>query len=315
LTEADIIREQAATWVVRSQVPGFPKRQAFEAWCESDDRHAEAFDRAERLWAELGGAAVAHGERRARGTSYHPGRRERRIVGFAVAASLLLMIGVGLSDDFTTLLQADLQTSPGRSLTRELADGSTIQLDSRSAVAVQYSESERRIVLLRGQLFVDASPVGPGEARPFVVEAKNGLTRALGTTFNVNSVNDTVEIAAVTHKIAVSTGSSRTTATLSPGQGARYGPSGKIETIAALPALATAWRHGRIVIDRASLTEACALLARYSDRPVHLWSDRGDTLRVSGVFEAGNVEGALAQIAQEHSLRLKKVPLLGFVLR
>ncbi|MGE4322963.1 MAG: FecR family protein [Sphingobium sp.] len=244
-------------------------------------------------------------------------RRPRWMIVAAVAATLVAGIGIGAHDDIGILIRADLKTSANQHIVHALDDGSTIELDSQSAVEFRYSVKERRVVLLRGQVYVAARPTDANEPRPFVVEARNGVTRALGTNFNVNALDKTVEVIAVRHRIAVSAeacSSSPAIVTLSPGQGVRYSRNGQIrhETIA--PALGIAWRKGLVVIDRATLRDAGERLRRYSDRPIHLWSDRREKLRISGVFDADDVEGALTLIAREHGLRLRKLPLIGFVL-
>lgn len=320
MTEAHEIREQAAEWVIRSFIPDFPDRTAFESWRDSDPRHAVAYDKAYRLWCELGSHPAVFGAESldmSGELARNSHRRSRWMIGTAVAASLIAMIGIGASDDLQVLFQADIKTAPNQHITRAMDDGSTVELDSQSAIAVRYSRDERRIVLLRGQVFVIAKPVGAGETRPFVVEARNGATRALGTDFNVNALDKAIEVIAVRHRIAVSAdppSSSPATVTLSPGQSVRYTRDGQILRGATVPTLGTAWRKGRVVIDRATLQQACERLRRYSDRPIRLWSDRGEALRISGVFDANDVEGALGLIAREHGLRLRRLPLIGYVL-
>ncbi|MEO7467215.1 MAG: FecR domain-containing protein [Sphingobium limneticum] len=235
----------------------------------------------------------------------------------AIAASLVTMIGVGMSDEFLIVLKADLRTSAGMHLDHRLPDGTVIELDDASAVSLKFTDNERRLQLLKGQVFVDAAPVNSREHRPFIVEAANGEIRALGTSFNVNKAATAVDVTAVTHRVKVTTTGPATPnhrPTLSPGQALRYGADGGIVTRTLSPALATAWRHDRLILDRVTLSEACAILRRHSDAPIRLLDDKGGALSISGVFDARDIEGTLRLIAREHDLRLVKLPLLGFFL-
>lgn len=315
------IRQEAADWVIRSDIPGFPDRAMFEVWRDADPRHAAAFERAKALWNELEHIPIASPSRveDSHPRQDRPARnlRPRRMVVGAIAASLAAMVGIGMSDEFLILLQSDLRTSVGMHLDRKLPDGSNIELDDSSAVALDFTDTERRLKLLKGQVFVDVAPVGSDERRPFIIEAANGETRALGTSFNINRVGATVNVTAVTHRIMVTTTGPAAPSrkpVLSPGQELRYGPDGGVALRVSSPALATAWRHDRLILDRVTLAEASTILRRYSDAPIRLLDDKSDVLRVSGVFDAHDTEGTLRLIADEHNLRLVKVPLLGFFL-
>jgi transmembrane sensor len=317
LTSGEKIREQAAEWVIRSGVPGFPDHAAFEAWRDADRRHAAAFEKARALWGELAHDPALSSLSSQAPRPVHVARR-RMILG-AIAASLVAMIGVGLSDDFLIVMQSDLRTPAGMHLDRKLPDGSRIELDDTSAVALDFTGTERRLRLLRGQIFVEAAPIGWHERRPFVVEAMNGKTRALGTSFNVNMAGSgaVVDVTAVTHRVSVETtgpSSPSRKPVLSPGQGLRYDTDGGMAVRATSPALATAWRHDRIILDQVTLAEACAVLRRYSKTSIRLFGGQGGARRISGVFDARDVEGTLRLIAGEHGLRLVKVPLFGFFL-
>lgn len=63
-----------------------------------------------------------------------------------------------------------------------LEDGSVVQLNAASAIAVEFTEKRRVIRLLRGEAFFQ---VAHGADRPFTVMAGTTSVTALGTAFDV----------------------------------------------------------------------------------------------------------------------------------
>jgi transmembrane sensor len=67
-----------------------------------------------------------------------------------------------------------------RSLT--LADGSTVDLNARSGIRIEFSSTERRVELLNGQALFQ---VAKDNQRPFTVASGEATVRAVGTQFDV----------------------------------------------------------------------------------------------------------------------------------
>lgn len=76
-----------------------------------------------------------------------------------------------LQTGLVTRLKADYRTGTGEQATTTLADGSVLQLNTQAAVAVQYTDTTRRVDLLDGEAVFR---VMKDAARPFLVQAQNG---------------------------------------------------------------------------------------------------------------------------------------------
>jgi FecR protein len=72
-----------------------------------------------------------------------------------------------------------------------LADGSHVELNSQSAIAIHYDAGQRRVRLLEGEAWFEVSP---DPVRPFVVEASGGTVTALGTAFNVDAEKERAHV-------------------------------------------------------------------------------------------------------------------------
>lgn len=177
-------REQALDWLLRlQQSPDDPLlRGEFEQWCASDAANAQAYYKAERVWQLTGQLAPTTTEQwpRAEVVALPVKRQPRRRwwLGAAVAACLLVAVAPSLS----LRLQADYRTAQGETRDITLADGSVVQLDSDTAIAVDYSGDHRDVKLLTGQAFFE---VMPDKAKPFHVRADHLKVTVTGTAFNV----------------------------------------------------------------------------------------------------------------------------------
>jgi transmembrane sensor len=215
-------------------------------------------------------------------------------------------------------LAADYQTAPGEHQTVALPDGSSVDLSSGSAIALHFSERERRVELLQGAAYFTAAPMGTNENRPFVVQGENGTVTALGTQFIVNRFPDAVEVSVAEHEVRValaSTDDPAASVVLSAGQSVRYSPESGIGKVGEKNIdLASAWRRGRLVFDRVPLGEVVAELNRYRRGRIVISSNSLASRNVSGVFETNDLDNALRTISQELRLRTASVPPLVTVL-
>ena len=192
------ITEAAAEWAVRLHAGALTEQEQAELrhWIACDSRHEAALRFAEQTWAALGDVhkdEPVHRQRPA--TAAMPQRRPKRRRPWQRAAAVALVVvvaGVGWvrGPDVLLRMQADYITDKGEVRTVHLADGSTVELDSASAIRLEYDGVQRRISLIQGSAIFDVAPMVGQETRPFVVQSAGGQTRALGTRFVVEREDD-----------------------------------------------------------------------------------------------------------------------------
>ena len=85
-----------------------------------------------------------------------------------------------------------------RSIT--LADGSTVDLNARSQLRVEFSKTERRVELLDGQALFQ---VTKDMQRPFIVHSGDAMVRAVGTQFDVYRKTHGTTITVLEGRVAV----------------------------------------------------------------------------------------------------------------
>jgi len=85
-------------------------------------------------------------------------------------------------------LSAPQPIAPG---TRVLADGTVVELNGAAVIVADFTASERRVQLERGEAHFT---VTKDPARPFIVTAAGVAVRAVGTAFNVRLADTAVEV-------------------------------------------------------------------------------------------------------------------------
>ncbi len=296
-SESEKRRQEAAAWFSRlnQRRVSTDDIHAFAAWRRNPE-NAQAYAKAERLWESAGALAsdpdihrmVEDAARSKSARRRHAPLRQLAVAGVGAAFVVCGMIG------WNMLKTPTYGTGVGEQRTITLSDGSSITLDTASRIAVRISKERRSISLIEGQAMFD---VVSDPSRPFVVSAGEVEVRALGTRFDVRRINDGAKVILAEGRVAVSdAGSSGEGWTLSPGQQlVTTRPAPKVEPVDV--ATATSWTTGRLIFDRIPLGDAVAEMNRYSRVKVELSSSRFAQEPVSGAFNAGDIDGFAAALA------------------
>ena len=116
----------------------------------------------------------------------------------AIAATFLAaIVGAAVWYGLTSNTYA---TDIGEQRSIVLADGSTIELNSRSRVRIRYTDTQRNVDLLEGQALFG---VAHNTARPFIVHSGPANVRAVGTRFDVYKKRAGTVVTVVEGKVAI----------------------------------------------------------------------------------------------------------------
>lgn len=311
---ADIaLSDQAIDWVVRlhSGVAGTPERDGFLAWRALSPAHEAAAQEAEALWHGLGTAGARV---RAEGTAEGKAGRGRLTRRAFMAGGVIAAFGLGatLSGPLRRRMLADYSTGVGEAREVVLPDGSRAWLNSSTGLALDYSGPRRGIRLLEGQALFT---VMPDPARPFVVAAANGWTRAVGTVFDVDMRADSVAVTVVEGVVAVGIdGGPPDGTTMRADQTVRYDLGG-ITTPQSIDAtMATAWRRGKLIFNRRPLEDVVSELRRHTHTQIVIAGSSLKALEVTGVFDLNDPQSVLETIEQTLPVRVLRLPLLNVIL-
>lgn len=309
--EDETVSSTASGWLVllESGDATAEDRRRFAEWLAADPAHSLAYREAERFWVgldTLNRQDIRDFDRYLEDdTSVAPiARRTSRRHLTAVAATLLLMTVIGLWLAAIWYPRGDYHTATGEQQTITLADGSTVQLNTDSALSVTMTGTARRLTLHRGEAFFT---VAPDTARPFEVTAGNGTIRALGTAFNVRTDQDRVTVTVTEHSITVRT-TQDTSAEIHAGTRITYRSDGRFGQMEPADVARTlAWKRHRLIFENQPLADVLEELARYRSVWILFRDPSLRTLAVTGSFDTERLDRLLTTI--EESLPIRTLQL------
>lgn len=297
--------EQAADWIVRQDGEGLSREEQalFDRWIE-EPMHRAAYDRHNAVWGRYQNVGATMAVRQSQPAPRRSRRKydrhrpvSRRIAVSAIAACLALVV-IGHVESWPMRLRADFATGIGERRTVKLADGSTVRLDARSAIAFAQTGGRRVVRLLEGSAAFD---VAPDRAHPFTVKTGSGSVTALGTAFAVRREEGAAQLVVTQHSVSVLTAEGQK-AIVHEGEGTDFWPD-RVATPRPMDvAAATGWTRGKLFVFDRPLGEVVARIAQ--ERRVY-WTVRGDiaSIRVNGVYDLDEPGKAMDMLQRTLKLR------------
>lgn len=305
----DSAGEQAIDWMVRLRAgqADASLHAHFADWLDSDPAHQHAWA---RLQERLGGSfnvLRAFDQRlpgqagEARRVLLEPssGRRDvlRALAGLGLLGGALWL---GTRSEVAAPLWADLHTGRGERRDFVLADGSHLSLDAGSAVDVQFSQSQRLLVLRQGQLIVQ---VTADAQRPFRVRTAQGEFRALGTRFLLSQQDDASTLVVLEHSVRASLPNG-VWRDVQEGQAVRASRQ-RIELLGGGLNRRADWLNGRLNVLDDPLEDVVNALRPYHKGLIRV-SPEVRPLRVQGVFPLDQPDQALNALAETLPIRVDR---------
>lgn len=298
------IAQQAVQWWLELQTKNTApaRRAAWQQWRAADPVHETAWQRIETVSGQLAGISLPLAKAALAGPQ---SLRKRRTVQLLTA-----LVVVGSSATLVRRSQpwqswaADETTATGERRTLQLPDGGTLQLNTASAVNIQFSAERRVVQLVRGEVLVQTAK-DPAQ-RPFVVQTAMGGVRAIGTRFTVRQ-----------HDAFVSVGVLQGTVELQPVDAPasirllHAGEQGRLtgfdtQATGQMDDGAGAWADGMLVVSHMRLDDFLAELGRYSLNPLSC-DPAVAGLRVSGSYPLADIDKILDTLSATLGLQVETV--------
>ncbi|BCA56632.1 iron dicitrate transporter FecR [Nitrospira sp. KM1] len=292
------------------------EHQELAKWRE-DSAHELEFRQAELFWNALDGlggqvsrpiTTVLTGQVRpaAKAASYDPSRTRFgswRRFSLAAAAMVLTVVLVSVLWSAVDFWLSDYRTYTGEQTSVALADGSTVYLNTQSALSVDLSASRRALVLKRGEALFE---VAHDPSRPFDVSVNGVVVRAVGTTFNIDAHGKMTAVSVIEGAVRL------------VDQGAQYdipagyrlayesgSRPGAIEPIS--PPKVTAWRQHEFLFDDMPLDKIVAQLNRYRSGAIVVMDSKLRSQRLTGSIALDNPEHSLKMLQQVLPFHVRQV--------
>lgn len=219
-----------------------------------------------------------------------------------VAASFILAIGaLFLFQDsiFNISGPTEVNTQLANSEELTLPDGSNVYLNADSKIS--YSEknwASARNITLEGEAFFEVE-----KGSRFVVSTAYGNVEVLGTSFNVNTRNERLEVSCKTGKVRVSTRDGLSSQTITPGMKTIAEAGVVQEPLTVETDQVGSWRGGEFFFESVMLTEVLDEFERQFDVTLDYDKKALKERVYTGYFDNGNMNEAIQLICMAMGLQ------------
>lgn len=302
-TSPDVL-EETAHWIIRLryETADDQTRDEFAQWLNRHAAHAEAWGRAQQVLGTFERLPPTLGKQALQSTLQQRRRAVLRVVvGTAAVAPLAWISAQPATWHMWT---ADAHTRTGEQRAIVLPDGSSLVLNTASAVDVVYTPQERRVILLSGEIWVTTASESSTPYRPFIVQTKMGDVRALGTQFTVRDADEHVAVTVLEHAVELQPKNAKDIR-ISAGQQVDFNAH-HVGTPTASPPGAGLWTHGMFIASDMRLDDLLIEINRY--RPGIIRCDPAVAgLKVSGAIALNDTDAALTMLTQTLPLKIKRI--------
>lgn len=316
MSRAEKADDGAAGWVIRRENGDWSEidEAAFDAWLSASDGNKAAYWRLKHSWKEadrIGALGIEAGPA-------GPFRRFTRYwVPTALAASLVATIWISSapsnwSSPAPKSAVATYEARIGERKNIALADGSRVELNTRSAIRATLVSGRREIWLDNGEAYFD---VRHDPQRPFIVHAGARTITVLGTKFSIRRDGKDVSVSVVEGRVRIDELSGAdarpaSTTTITGGMSAISDGRSTLVTQRSDERVESvlAWRDGMLSFDQTTLADAAAEFSRYHRRPIIVIDEAAAGIRVGGTFQASNVEAFARLLRDAYGLHVEIAP-------
>jgi len=216
------------------------------------------------------------------------------------ASVFLCLCLIGLTTMYWPQINSDYASLTGEIKQVKLEDGSTIHLDSKSALDVNFNADKRYTSLKEGRIYFD---VQRDVKRPFIIQTGSNAIRVLGTAFDIDTRHNETIVQVREGSVEVSARNSKTPQViLTAGQAARFDVSGNLldETIAHQ----FYWLKKRIHFQNQTVEEVVSKLNDYTYGQIIIANDNIASRRITGSYSLTEIDKTLRAISEVASGQL-----------
>ncbi|MGY3446464.1 MULTISPECIES: FecR family protein [unclassified Bradyrhizobium] len=307
---------EAHAWVRRltSGEATVADADAFQLWRQQSAAHATAFANASKLWETVGSAgdnlrydpvslgALLDGEAKrvmTRRLVLRGGLATAAVAAGVVALHPPLALWPSWSE-----LAADYRTGTGEQRKLALSDSVSINLDTRTSIALRPDHRDTsRIELISGQASI-ATP--PQLLRPVTVIASSGQTVTTQASFDVRYLGAEVRVTCLGGEVRVEhQGNARI---VRERQQVAYDARRMSDIVAIDPAVEAAWQEGLLIFRYTPLPKVVEEVNRYRSGRIFVVNAELNTHLINGRFHIDRIDEVLVQLEQAFGVKAKTLP-------
>jgi transmembrane sensor len=243
----------------------------------------------------------------------------------AIVVAAAAMIGSELLAVSDWINPSHIETAVGQQRTITLEDGSTVEVNTHTAVTVHFTPRKREVRLADGEA---RFTVAKNRERPFIVTTPQACVRAVGTVFNVQVGSHRTAVAVFEGQVRVFGRAEEMQVAQSPilspqpksrfveppedlyaGQRAAVSRTGTILRDAG-PSIerVSAWTRRQLVFRDEPLSDLVAEFNRYHNKALRIEDPGLAGFRVSGTFDAYDLRSLMQYLENYQGVHAHQAP-------
>jgi transmembrane sensor len=256
---------------------------------------------------------------------FSSGWRGTAILGTALSLTAALAMGLLMDNSSGISGNGIYETRTGEQNSITLVDGSVIQLNTGSRIHVNFVDNQRTVSLMAGEVHFE---VAKDTTRPFIVKAREGLVRAVGTVFTVRLQPQALKVVVAEGKVALATSldkpnSDNNTAEtvkravdrgyLIEGQTVDFVPEADKGLGNEIQQLKQddldqqlAWRRGMLLFAGEPLSEVIAEINRYTSIDIKIIDAQIADIRIGGHFKEDETDAMLQALEMSFGIQVTR---------
>lgn len=301
------VAQRALEWLVELQGDAVPPEtvRAWTRWRAAHPDHERAWLRIESVRSSLQPLSSPASAAIAQAALKPPASPHRRRALKAMGVLALASGATWSTGQYAPWREwaSDHRTGIGERRDLTLPDGTRLVLNTNSAIDIRFSDTERRVALIAGEILITTAHESGPAMRPFLVETAHGTARALGTEYAVRLLDGATQVSVYQGAVQIQPRQDAEPAlTLQAGRRASYWAHG-VEAPGDAEESSVAWRDGFIVARGMRLDDFIAELGRYS-RDTLSCDPAVAGLRLSGSFPLDDIDKVLAALRATLNVRV-----------
>lgn len=309
--------DEASEWFVKLS-SGEIKEQdllAFQKWQQANTLNIQAWQKIQHVTQHFKTAASYQEVNQTLQHFYHSPLKQRRL---ALKQIAIAMATVGLSySAYRTQpwqpLMADYRTPTGGQQRVTLADGSLLILNTATSVNITFTDSERLIELIAGEVLIETAQEQSRPYRPLLVSTQHGKATALGTRFSVRDFDRHTQVSVLEGAVRISPNNASTSTTIQAGESITFNANQLMQKTA-FDTTNTAWSKGFLVVDDMRMEDFIQALSRYRSGLLQCDSTVAN-ISISGSFPIHDTDKTLQIMTERFPVKVETYTKFLTILR
>lgn len=281
-------------------------RMAFLKWQQASEENNLAWQKMQSIAGQFDGIDPSISKATLLPNN-HPKSLERRrlLKGLGIVAAATTTSWITYQQQPWLTFTADYTTPKGDQREIQLADDTTLILNTDSAINIAYSNTSRTVVLIKGEIFIHTGH-GEGSNLPFIIETRQGNVKALGTKFSVRNHGDFHSVSVYESAVKITSAKMiNSQIRVDEGNSVTFGDD-YFAPIKALSPGADLWTKGIINVANMPLEDFVLELRRYHQGILRCDSNAAHIL-ISGAFPIKDMDALFASLERTYPVRIDSV--------